>query len=299
MLMDLRAQDNYRRRLLLNAAFLIEVGHAGDLSAAVGVDAEYLRVDAQVEVPRIKRDRDRRKRRRQLGLRVAPEAVALPAVGARGPLGDALIVRGGRLVALGRDGAGSRVGVVAQPPAGVPEQLVAGALADRRHRVVSLPGPFERVRASLAGHAHLPFELFVVRLQVVVAYRPIDDVRAVEVRAGPLGDPAEHLVRVQAEVARHEPCRAASPHHEAAAEVEVAPAAALLPQRVLAGVVLERLVWACLEADDAQARRGELLGHDAADAPHAHQTNISLACHATPLVMPVTGRRPPRPARAP
>src|SRR5262245_35291826 len=93
--------------------------------------------------------------------------------------------------------------MVAQLAARLGEQFHLGALTQRRKRIAALSWTGERVHPRPARDAEFPLELFVMRFQIVIGHRPIDDVVTHKVGAGSFGIAALYFIGVKLEVARH------------------------------------------------------------------------------------------------
>src|SRR5690606_30665305 len=163
--------------------------------------------------------------------------------------------------------------------------------------------------ARVARHADVPLEAVVVRLQLVVAERPVLHVGALGQSVLPV---ALDVVAPVPEVAREEPPRLGRPVHTGAAEplpgVERpepadrqgpgpgvrAPGPGLLrdvEHHRLADAVVQRVVvvlevrvgpacGATFERHDALALGGELLGEDSGGPAGAHRHDVHLGVHA-------------------
>ncbi len=71
--------------------------------------------------------------------------------------------------------------------AGLGEQFHARAMAQRRQRKAALARPGERIGAGFSRDAEFPLEALVVRFEIVVAERPIDNIVAGQIGVGALG----------------------------------------------------------------------------------------------------------------
>ncbi len=191
--------------------------------------------------------------------------------------------------------------MIAEFFAGLGEQLHLTAMAQRRQRKAALARPGEGIEPRLPRDAELPLELFVIRFEIVVTERPVDDIVAGEIRLGALGVAAGDFIAVNLEVAGHVARRLSGPMQQSAAQhvqgtraiLQVGFLSGLFPRRrrlmahplELLGTdekpdrVARRVVFflrrrAALKAHHFQPGGGQLLGHDAAHAADADNTNI-------------------------
>src|SRR6185295_16912173 len=132
---------------------------------------------------------------------MATVKVAVRAVNASRPFFNTRIKRRRRLVRLGSDPRRGVVGMVTKLLAGLGKELHLTAVAQRRQREAALARPGKWIEPGLPGDAELPLELFIVRLEIAVAERPVDNIVAGEICLGALGIAAFDFIGMQLEVA--------------------------------------------------------------------------------------------------
>jgi len=297
------AQNHHAGAQVTHLSFRIEIAYAFDTLIAVGIDAKHLRAGSQIEIAGLERHRNRRVKRRRLGMNVAAVKIAMTAINAGGPFRNARVERLGRTIRPGQNSCCSLVGMITKLPACFREEFHPRTVAQRRQRKAPFARACEWVGARFTGNTELPLEALVIRFEIVVAQRPIDNIVAGKVSACALRIAAFDLVSEKSKVPGHVARRLAGSVQQCATENIERTRAVLEPafvagfvsgrrgfvthpfqllgtnqeaNRIPRRIVFELRRRAALEPNDFQSSGGELFRHNSAQPTHSH--NAYIAC---------------------
>ncbi len=287
------AEDDVLGGHLVRRSLGVEVAHAArPASGAVEHDLAHVRLGTDLAAARLQRMPQRRD-----GVTLCLDRAAVEGT-------EAAVVAGGPPVVLDAVHPGRRaVRVVSEPRRGLGRQHRTEHVGSRGHRVRAGTPRGERIPFGVAGHTDDPLGLGVVRLELVVVERPVDELGAVDrpqLGRGPEVDLAEagelavgveapapdrrrEVVHVAGEdaiaVGVGVPVRARLEQGVGAEEVprvELQLVVADVPEWAERRVEREQVVPTLLEHQDALAGRGEHLGDGRAGGPRADDDRLDV-----------------------
>src|SRR5262245_49931434 len=149
---------------------------------------------------------------------MAAIVIAVATVNTGGALGNSRVIGRRRAIRLRGNRGGADERVIAESLGRFPEQLHTSGHLERRERIGLLPRAGKGIHPRHAGDTELPFEAFIVRLEIIVADGPIHDIVAPKIDARAVGESAFNFIAVNLEVAGHEARRLAGPEQHRTAE---------------------------------------------------------------------------------
>src|SRR5262245_49873974 len=144
--------------------------------------------------------------------------IAVATINTRGALGDARVIRRRRAIRLRGNRGGADEWMIAESLGRFPEQLHTSSHLERRERIGLLSRAGKGIHPRHAGDTELPFEAFIVRLEILIADGPIHDIVALKIDSRAVGESARNFIAVNLEIARHEARRLAGPEQHRTAE---------------------------------------------------------------------------------
>src|SRR5919106_4869345 len=200
MLEDKGAQNHHPGALFPRLPIGVEVTHPGHLPRAIAIDAANFGSGSEIEIAGVERYGDRDVKRRRLGVHVAAVKIAVATIDARRPFRNACVERLRRAIRLRENPRGGVVGMIPQLFAGFGEQLHARAVAQRWQWKTTFARPREWIGSRLAGNSELPFPPFIVRFEVLIAERPVNNVVPSQVGFGTIRVAALDFIGIEFEI---------------------------------------------------------------------------------------------------